>query len=282
MVIDFRSRAPYKSFIAPFLFDKDSLKLYSEWYNLPMAKSALNLSLDEYINDMERYGIDKAVSLVRKATGGTNGDLVDLINLYPDKIIGIACIEPSDSFDEICAEIDQYVLNGPCVGVTVEPGFSPEPMALDDPRILPILKYCESKNIPVVLAFGDRNYPAMRLWNATMLDNIAEACPDLKITIFHGGWPNIQEVFWIAMSRSNVWISVDACMLDAMPGCIDYQKAANYLLQDKIIFASAYPFFDMGAVKDEFIKLLRPEVVDKVMYKNALDALGLTEKEIKK
>jgi len=53
-------------------------------------------------------------------------------------------------------------------------------------------------------------------------------------------------------------------------------EAANTIIPDKVIFASAFPFAPMKETIDRFLKLpFKPEVLPKVLYQNAARLLKL-------
>lgn len=276
MIIDFRARPPYKSYLDPSIYEEGINNNYEYMYKgLKISDSVRQESFEGFLKEMKEAGIDKIVAPVRKSTGGNNDDAVEMMERYPDWFIGVMGIEPSDSFEDICAEVDKYAVNGPCVGAIMEPGFAAgEPMAFDDEKIMRIYQYLEEKNVPLVMAYGD-NFPALRLFNPTMLDNILERFPNLKVTLIHGGRPDAQQLLWMTTVRPNLWISLDVQMLETAAGHELFWCAANYEYQDKIIFSSAYPLAPMKYLVDEFKRVLRPEVQEKVFCTNALDALNL-------
>ena len=62
------------------------------------------------------------------------------------------------------------------------------------------------------------------------------------------------------MNWENVWLSPDGFMIDH-PGSQDYVTAANYRLQDKILFGSLYPGVPLGYAVEKYRSLLREEVL---------------------
>jgi hypothetical protein len=53
-------------------------------------------------------------------------------------------------------------------------------------------------------------------------------------------------------------------------------QAANTMIADKILYASAHPFVDFRQALDTYAKLdFKPEVRQKIMYDNAARLLGL-------
>jgi predicted TIM-barrel fold metal-dependent hydrolase len=63
-----------------------------------------------------------------------------------------------------------------------------------------------------------------------------------------------------------------------MPGTTEWVQAANSYLQDRMLFGTAYPYQGVKQMVDSYLKLpYRPEVLEKVMYKNAARLLGLED-----
>lgn len=283
MIVDFRCRPPYDE-SCKYMVDNKISQCYKKFNgNIPMARSAREHNMELFWQEMEEAGIDKIVVQGRKgfedptmpASGDANNlAVVDLVNKAPEKVIGIWGIDPADG--EINFEkIQQYVIEGPCTGVMIEPGLSAKPVAVDDPSLFPLYQFLQDNKVPLLLASGDLNFRALRLMKPEGFDNICEMFNDLHIIGYHGGWPHTTELQWICLNRENFWLSPDVFMLNTYPGYQDYITGANYLLQDKMIFGSAYPLCDMLTMKNFYDKVLNPDVYKKVMGYNALRALNL-------
>ena len=60
------------------------------------------------------------------------------------------------------------------------------------------------------------------------------------------------------------------------PGMADYVIAANYLLRERVIFASAYPILPLREARDAYMGCgLRDEVKPLIMGENAARFLNL-------
>ena len=92
---------------------------------------------------------------------------------------------------------------------------------------MPFYDYCESNNIPVLLAFGELNYRAIRHMTIEALDNVLEMFPKMKTTVFHGGWPYTNEICWVAFNHDNLYISPDYTMLPTFGGHQDFINYEN-------------------------------------------------------
>ena len=52
---------------------------------------------------------------------------------------------------------------------------------------------------------------------------------------------------------------------------------ANYQHQDQFLFGSSYPEVSLKQAVEKYARMLRPEVLDKVLYRNAARLFSLTE-----
>ncbi len=284
MIIDFRCRPPYDE-SCWYISDNKISRCYEHFNgNIPQARSAKEHSMDLFWQEMAEAGIDKIVMQGRKgyedpsmpASGDANNmAMLNLLQEAPDKVIGVWGIDPADGDEKNFEKIRKYVIDGPCTGVMVEPGISATTMAVDDVRLFPLYQFLQDNNVPLLLASGDLNFRALRLMKPESFDNICEMFNDLHIIAFHGGWPHTTELQWICFNRENFYLSPDVLSLNTYPGYQDYIVGANYLLQDKMIFGSAYPLCDMLTMKNFYDKMLNAKAYKKVMGYNALRALNL-------
>ena len=283
MVIDFRLRPPYDETFK-YLTSPTLEKAYTYITGFDTPKSLINFSMEECIREMDEAGITQGVVTGRRtcttmvvkegAEQANNDAIIQMMKEYPGRFIGAYGFDPTEGKRAI-DWMDEYILNGPFTAALVEPGMASQPMSLEDERVLPFYDYCESNNIPVLLAFGELNYRAIRHMTIEALDNVLEMFPKMKTTVFHGGWPYTNEICWVAFNHDNLYISPDYTMLPTFGGHQDFINYANSFLQDKFIFGSAYPFCAMKPIKEYYDSVLKPEVRDKVMYYNALHALNL-------
>ncbi len=229
-----------------------------------------------FIEEMDEAGITKAVVPLRRAFGHKNEDLLSLLAEYPGRFIGAPCLDPYLPLAKSLEELQEYVLEGPCSVIMMEPGKCQEPMQANDRRIWPIYERCQEKQIPVLLSFGGFIPPALNYNEPYRIEEIAVAFPDLKLVVCHAGWPFVQEMIHVAYFRKNVYLVPDMYMVNCA-GAQDYIAAANYMLQDKIILGSAYPILSMKENVAYVRSKVRAEVWSKISYQNAARVLGLEE-----
>ncbi len=101
--------------------------------------------MDLFLQEMDEADITKAVVPLRRAFGHKNEDLLSLIEEYPGRFIGSPCIDPNLDITVSLQEIQDYVVDGPCSVIMMEPGKCQEPMHANDKRIWPIYEMCQKE-----------------------------------------------------------------------------------------------------------------------------------------
>jgi len=234
-----------------------------------VAESALQMSMELLMQEMEEVDA-VGVAPVRKIMGGQNADIQSLLQEYPGRFIGIANIDPL-SKEEAFAEIDEFVVNGPAKGVIVEHAWATnkEHWFINDERAYGVFEKLQAHNIPMLLTYGGRGVKNQEYYNPRYIDELGFLFPKLKIVLCHGGWPFVTQAVHAAIQHANVYLSPDVYMMRFTAGFQDYVTAANYQLQDRMLFGTAYPVMSLKDGVHIYQQLLDPAVVDKVLYQNA-------------
>lgn len=275
-VIDFRLRPPFGTFLNSFLFDMASIEVGSAKMGFTPSEAARQKSMDLLIQEMDEANVVKGVVQIRKTTKGDNEDIARLQALYPDRFAGFAWIDPLQRGLAL-QDIDTFVTDGPCVGITLEPAIDTTPVKwkVDDEQIAyPIYEKCEKGNIPISLTWGGI-MSDFNDYNPAPLRNVCRDFPNLKLVLGHGCFPWVTAVVQVAMQCPNLYISPDVYMSSHCVGSADYFLAANYTLQDQIIFGAGFPGTTFKDSVDDYLSHLRPEVAEKILYKNAAKVLNL-------
>lgn len=278
--IDMRLRPPYKTLKEGMLFTgymSPGQIAFRENMELHASKAAIELSMELFLQEMDDWGIEKGVVMSRNTNGGSNTELVELVQEYPERFIGAPHIQPMDGIQAL-QEIDDLVVHGPCSLIYMEPGFrlEKESMHADDERCFPIYEKCQQENIPIILQYGGGKN-STEYYDPLDIFHIAEAFPQLKLCISHGGWPQVMGHLQQAFAHENVYISPDY-LFSGYPGSQEYVTAANGILQDKMLFGSAYPLASLEDAVTMYLEAgLKAKVLPKVFYKNAARFLGLED-----
>lgn len=273
MLIDFRVRPPFSGFLQSEIFcEIDHHIKFAKRFGFDLPQSVKDKSIDLLFDELTKAGVDKAVVPARKLYNVTNDDLVDLLAKYPDKFFGMAGIDPLDG-QKALDEIDQYIVNGPCKGVTMEPGYCEEPLLSDDERIFPVYEKCQAENIPVFISHGGLCGPLMEYNNPAIIDRVAAAFPKLTLILAHGGYPYVNEACYICFKNENVYLVPDFYGT-RVPGGLEYMKATTWI-PDKIIYGSGYPIQPVDGMLNYYREHMSAEAFEMVTYKNAAKILGI-------
>lgn len=280
-ILDMRCRPPYRGFLNegyPFgLYDMRASVLMRKMTNTMAPPALVHKDMGLFIREMDLSGIDLAVAPYRAAWGDPvnnraktdNQDLVDLMEEYPDRFLGVACLSPVyNSVEENLAEIDKFCVKGPLPGVMMEPYIDrPNWFMNDKERVYPILESCAKHELPVLLTFG--NLPGFPEEQIAPLLEAVNAFPKVNFVLCHGAYPFSDRFCHAAFIMPNLYLSPDLFLINTHWKQV-LVDAANYTLCDKFMFGTAYPGAPMGFAVDYYLNLgLRKEILPDVMYRTA-------------
>jgi hypothetical protein len=275
-IIDFRLRVPYKSgekFITP-------QNSWAERIGFTTPESVKQTSMELLLKELDEAGIDKGV--VHARIDGLlpeikNEDVASLVQEYPGKFYGLAVIDPTKPA-EIKGIFEEYIETGKLVGITIEPTMDKiveNHFSLDDPRCYIAYRQADKYRVPVLLCYGGGGIPKNGADSVNALRKILDDFPNVNFVLGHGGWPYTNEMIQLAYFHRNLYLSPDLYSTN-FPGADDYFVAARHVLQDQIIFGTAYPFVPVGDVIDKYRKeLTDPVIFEKVTYRNAAKLIGI-------
>ncbi|MDD5206562.1 MAG: amidohydrolase family protein, partial [Desulfobacterales bacterium] len=236
-------------------------------------------SLDEVVADLDRNGVDLAVITGRdcETTYGAksnNDSVIEFVNAFPRKFFGFVGLDPHKGMKAI-AELKAAVNDLGLRGAAVDPYLAQ--IYANDAKYYPIYSKCCELDVPIVFTTG----PATLVPNAIIdhvapryIDVVARDFPELKIVISHGGYPWVNEAIIVAERNRNVYI--DLSEYEFSPMAEAYVQAANTMISDKILYASAHPFVDFREALKKYEQLpFKPDVRRKIMYDNAAKLLDV-------
>lgn len=274
-VIDFRFRPSTHDAVAGML----NHKVFGEMFELfNYADRAKPRKLEEIIAEMDAQHIVKGVVTSRDAEstyGLASGDagVLGLINQYPTRLIGFAGYDPHKGMDAVRG-LATMIEKG-MRGAATDPYLARIPA--DHAKYYPLYAKCCELDIPVVITTG----PGTLVRGAVMddghprhIDRVACDFPELKIVISHGCYPWVDEVIMVVHRNKNVYMELSE--YETSPFSEGYVKAANTIIGNKILFASASPFMEFS----EQIALYKtlpftPAVLENIFYNNAAQLLNI-------
>lgn len=243
-------------------------------------------SEEDFFSMLDSGGIDKSVVYTERyamrlgVRTATNDSVAEFVARRPDRLLGIAGIDPweDDSADELERAVKELGLRGAIMS-PFKQGLAPA-----DARMARVLARCEALGVPVLFHTGinwfkEAPYDA---GHPKYLDAAACAFPDLKIVALHAGWPWVNEMMMIAWRHPNVYLDISAhrpkhfTVPESGWGSLLYY--GNRMLSHKVLFASTWTL--LGVPPAELVKEvqalpLKDEVLERWLGLNAARVFGL-------
>ena len=280
MIIDVRFRPPYKGFLNLHVFARDPWNRRPGQLGVDPPPSLIKKSLPMALEEMERAGITKALVIGRQAyppfSGVPNADVISFVRENPGRFFAVPTLEPVDR-EKALDELESLCAQKEVKAIHMEPGWSHRPMYADDPNLYPIYERLAKKGMPLIISAGGTIGPDYSYVDPVHVHRVALAFPKLKLAIGHGGWPYIHQALAVAYDCANVYLSPDMYLnVPNMPGSLEYVRAANYYLGDRLLFGTAYPARPMVESVEHFHRLPFDEgVKERVLYQNAARFFGI-------
>jgi hypothetical protein len=286
MIIDYAVYPPVRSFMPEPRGERAGhMKNYNRIYGeTAKIKEQYADKFNDFLKEMDEAGISKIVVKARdiETTQGlkiTNEACAELVKKYPDRMIGMAGVDPLKGHAAV-EELEYAVKELGLVGVNMwsfEYDLYPH-----DRKFYPLYEKCVELNIPVSMesSMHFSTKVKMDLCRPLYFDYVAVDFPELKIVMSTPGFPWVGELVGVAWRHPNVYIatSVVRAKYLGMPGT-GYEillQFGNSILQDKIIYGTGWPNFPFKRNIDELRALpLKEEVKEKWLGKNVAKLLGI-------
>ncbi|HET9046709.1 MAG TPA: amidohydrolase family protein [Casimicrobiaceae bacterium] len=209
-----------------------------------------------------------------------NDLMAEVQRAHPGRFVGVAGIDASNAMHDAMTELARSVDELGLFVVFIEPGRAPG-CNLDDPRLYPIYEFCAARRLTLIpQTSGLLGGTLVDYANPKYIERVAEDFPELNIICGHGCYPYVREAIVMASRRRNVWLAPDSYVFHL--GRDDWLHAVNHNLlgfADRFLFASAYPLNALKPQLDRFRALgWKEEVLPKLLWRNAVDALRLRER----
>ena len=237
------------------------------------------ISIDDYITQMEKYGIDKAVIVSYNLTTAygvcivTNDNVADFVKKYPEKFIGFACIDipAPDAMDQLEYAITSLELKG----VKLVPPA--QKFDISDNKYDPLWKKMIDLNIPlwthtahlvsIIGAITKYGHPML-------VDALASKHQDLTIIMGHMGIPWFWDAWGVVVRHPNVYIDISA--YPELYPWFPFEAFSKFNAEDKVLFASDHPLKHWNKVIPAFKEVpISDGFRRKIFGENAKMLLGL-------
>lgn len=288
MIIDCGLRPPLPEFFKDFLELPAYLKGYEHLFGdrREEALRYLEAGPDAFLAELDTLGVKLAVISgkdveTRWGHRVPNETVSAFAHRYPGRFIGLAGADPLKGMQAV-RDLEHAVRNLGLRGLALEP-FEYE-LPANDKRYYPLYAKCVELGIPVFLhcSINFGRGIKMDYGRPLYLDEVAVHFPELVIIATTPGWPWVEELVGVAWRHPNVYIKIAAVrpLYLSRPGT-GWEPLVYYgnsILQDRILFASAWPLLPLARTIEEVRNLpLKAPVKEKWLYRNAARLFGVEE-----
>lgn len=284
MRVDFRVQPPYASFLDLHFFRprpevEDPVHGNSFAAGRRTPASFTERSVERMVEELDEAGVEVAVLMGQRCAprwgNADNDDLAALLTRWPDRFVGFAGIDPTDS--DAVEQIDRAVQELGCRGVHLIPGWCEPPLHLDDPAVLPLYQRCAELGVPVAVTSSHFVGPDLGYASPAHIQHVADAFPELRIVLGHGAYPWTTAACAVAMRCTNLYLMPEFYLyLPGMPGARDYIDAANTFLAPRMLYSSCYPSRSIAQALEHVAALpLQAEARRAFLEVNGARLLGL-------
>jgi predicted TIM-barrel fold metal-dependent hydrolase len=278
-IVDMRLRPPLKTWVGKMQFTRGDDYFRKLGYERPA--STRTQSMADLLREMDEADVQWGVIMGRQSEEPLgvipNDEIAACIAQHPDRFVGWAGLDLSQSMAWCLKEIDRCLKLPGFKGVSIEPPISKDASIHSpaDPRLYPIYEECMRRGVPLNITLSaqlqsrlNRPYEDS---SPVPLFKVAKDFPKLTIHVAHAAWPYVMDMIGVAFVCPNVWISPDQYMVKRLPGAEEYAKAVENYFQDRACFGTAYPSRPHIPLIREYQELgFSAAVFEKVMSTNAL------------
>ncbi|MBI2532172.1 MAG: amidohydrolase [Deltaproteobacteria bacterium] len=211
----------------------------------------------------------------------SNDSLAQIVKGFPDAFIGgFAGVDPWKG-EMAIKETERAVKELGLMGLKFQPAL--QAFYPNDRHFYPLWEKCAELKIPVQFHTGTTGIGAglpggmgikLEYCKPLLLDAVAADFPELTIIACHPSWPWQDEMIAVLIHKANVYNELSGWSPKYFSDAL--KKEIGGRLQDKFMFGSDYPALTHDRLFKDWDSLgLKPEVLEKVFYKNAQRILGL-------
>ncbi|MFC1940275.1 amidohydrolase family protein [Chloroflexota bacterium] len=273
-IIDFRCRIPTPEF--NYVLEAEGGEFFDRFgYTKPSS-----LTMESFFDILKEAGISKIVSASRDIETARGRKIplehiAKMQKLYPEKIIGFGGVDCLKGYGAI-KDIEKAAELG-LKGIMIDPNLCS--VLSNDKRLYPIYARCQQLGMPIIITcVGMVN--SLRYAQLLPVAEVMEDFSELTVIVGHT-WPRIIDAIAMSARYPNFFFEVSGYF--TYPGCEQLINALDHgLVSDHMLFASAFPVSPnlqrvVERFKEFYSKVRHPEVLEKILYGNAMRILKLDE-----
>lgn len=287
-IIDVCVIPPLQETIDGFANPSGPFSKYNELYSNEQKSSIIEIIRKEpekfLLKLMDDGGVSRVLLTAEDAetTMGLkvpNTKVAQFVQRNPERFLFMGAVDPYKGMNAL-KELEFAVkeLNMKCL--CLEPWL--HKIKSNDKLYYPIYAKCVELDIPIWIHTSLNFVPSLTMdyGRPLYLDEVAGHFPELKIIAGHGGWPWVNEMIAVMWRHKNVYTDIAAIrpkyIATTGSGWDMLLQYGNTILQDKVLFATAWPARDFKESIEEILSLpLKDKVKEKWLGKNAKKILNI-------
>jgi len=214
------------------------------FYRASMKVFANKTSIDDYIQGMDRAGIDKIIIVSFNITTAygiclvTNENIADFVKRHPDRLIGFAGIDvpAADAIDQLDYAINSLELQG----VKIVPPV--QKFDISDKKYQSLWRKMVDLNVPLWIHTGHQVKTVgsiSKYGHPMLIDELAMLNEDLTIIMGHMGTPWFWDAWSVVVRHPNVHVDISAH--PDLYQWFPWDAFTKYNLEERVYFASDHP-----------------------------------------
>ncbi len=243
------------------------------------GREMLRLSVDDFIRELDRAKVDKAVLLTvawkNQPVRQRNEATAALVKQQPDRFIGFGSFDPNAGKDAI-AEVEYAIERLKLSGVKVIAQNVEVPYNAD--CFYPVYEKIQGLGIPIIFHTGPSFlHTQTKYWSANALEEVALDFPRMKMILAHMGMQNYMEVQSLLVRHPNVYTDLSFWPLHPIYRRLIPWTLLEETVPDKILLGSDFPVGQTPAEAVEAVESLPVSYhfKQKILDENAGKLLGL-------
>jgi predicted TIM-barrel fold metal-dependent hydrolase len=243
------------------------------------SRKALILTLEDFIKELDRAGVDRVVLLTVCWKGQPmrprNEATAEIIKRYPERFIGFASFDPNDpkqAVEEVEYAVHKLGFRGvKTIAQNVE-------IFYNDRRCYPIYEKIQELGVPMLFHTGPSFlHTRTKFGEPKTLDDVALDFPKMKVILAHLGMQGYMEVHSLLVRHPNVYADLSFWPLHPTYRRLIPWPLFEETVSDKILLGSDFP---VGQTPGEAVEAVQALPVSdrfkrKILGENAARLLGL-------
>jgi uncharacterized protein len=243
-------------------------RVAEELFKRPKDSVFKNFTIDEIVGAMDACGVEKAILTLR--VDRPSKDILKFAEAHPDRFAYSAIVDPRVGLKAV-RELEALAKSQPLRLARVIPCMIDR--APDDRVCYPLYAKCVELGLAVSVNTGIPGPPLPGKTQDPMhLDEVCLFFPELTIIMANGADPWWNVAIRLMVKYKNLYMMTSAYAPKYLPD--ELLRYMNTRGQDKVMFATDFPFLTMDRCIDEVKALaLSDEARAKYLYDNAASVL---------